>query len=127
MTKWVGLKRKSTGGLRKRNRKRKKYERGSDYIPSVVGPEKKKKVRCRGGKIKVRLFSSEYANVIFNGKATKTKIISVIENPSDPHFVRQNIMTKGAIIKTELGKAVVTSRPGQDGIINAKLIEKGSS
>ncbi|HID05027.1 MAG TPA: hypothetical protein EYP20_04390, partial [Aigarchaeota archaeon] len=33
-------------------------------------------------------------------------------------------ITKGTIIETELGKAVVTSRPGQDGVINAILLEK---
>ncbi|MEM2426420.1 MAG: hypothetical protein QXE83_05420 [Archaeoglobaceae archaeon] len=33
-------------------------------------------------------------------------------------------MTKGAIIQTEIGKAKVTNRPSQEGIINAVLIEK---
>ncbi|MEA1999387.1 MAG: 30S ribosomal protein S8e, partial [Euryarchaeota archaeon] len=37
-------------------------------------------------------------------------------------FARRNITTKGAVIETELGDAVVTNRPGQDGIVNAKLI-----
>jgi small subunit ribosomal protein S8e len=32
-------------------------------------------------------------------------------------------MTKGAIIETEIGKAVVLNRPGREGTINAKLIE----
>jgi small subunit ribosomal protein S8e len=31
-------------------------------------------------------------------------------------------MTKGAIIETEMGKAKVTSRPGQDGVVNAVLL-----
>ncbi|MCD6558125.1 MAG: 30S ribosomal protein S8e, partial [Candidatus Aenigmarchaeota archaeon] len=39
-------------------------------------------------------------------------------------FVRRNIITKGAIIMTEDGRAVVTNRPGQEGVINAKLIEE---
>jgi small subunit ribosomal protein S8e len=58
------------------------------------------------------------------GKTTKTEILSVIENPANPHYVRRNIMTKGAIIDTKLGKARITSRPGQSGILNAVLIAK---
>jgi small subunit ribosomal protein S8e len=36
--------------------------------------------------------------------------------------MRRNIITKGAVIKTELGDAKVTNRPGQDGLINAVLL-----
>ena len=35
----------------------------------------------------------------------------------------RGIITKGALIETELGKAIVTSRPGQDGVVNALLVE----
>ncbi len=55
-------------------------------------------------------------------KFYKTKIKNVAENPANRHYVRRNIMTRGAIIETEKGKAVVTSRPGQDGTVNAVLI-----
>jgi small subunit ribosomal protein S8e len=34
------------------------------------------------------------------------------------------IITKGAIIETELGLAKVVSRPGQHGVVNAVKIEK---
>ena len=64
------------------------------------------------------------ANIISKGKSQKTKILSVIENTADPHFVRRNIVTKGAIIDTELGKARVTSRPGQKGVVDAVLLEE---
>jgi len=36
--------------------------------------------------------------------------------------MRRSILTKGAIIKTEIGDARITNRPGQDGIINAVLL-----
>jgi small subunit ribosomal protein S8e len=39
-------------------------------------------------------------------------------------FVRRKIITIGAIIKTELGLSKVTSRPSQDGVVNAVLIKK---
>jgi small subunit ribosomal protein S8e len=57
-------------------------------------------------------------------KTTKTEIISVVENPANIHYVRRNIITKGAIIETKLGKARIASRPGQSGTINAVLISK---
>ncbi|MCE4622698.1 MAG: 30S ribosomal protein S8e, partial [Desulfurococcales archaeon] len=34
------------------------------------------------------------------------------------------IIVKGAIIETTEGKAIVTSRPGQDGVVNAVLIKE---
>jgi len=55
-------------------------------------------------------------------KYSKVKIVSVVETPSNRHFVRRNIMTKGSFIQTEKGKAVITNRPGQEGTINAVLV-----
>jgi small subunit ribosomal protein S8e len=48
--------------------------------------------------------------------------MAVKSNPANPFFARRNITTKGAVVETEIGDAVVTSRPGQDGLVNAKLI-----
>ena len=53
----------------------------------------------------------------------KVKILTVKSNPSDPNYVQRNIMNKGATITTEIGDAIITSRPGQDGAINAVLLE----
>ncbi|HNJ81368.1 MAG TPA: 30S ribosomal protein S8e, partial [Methanoregulaceae archaeon] len=33
------------------------------------------------------------------------------------------LLTKGAVIRTEMGRARIISRPGQDGVINAILLE----
>jgi len=33
-------------------------------------------------------------------------------------------MTKGSVIDTEFGKAVITSRPGQDGVVNAVIVQE---
>jgi len=46
----------------------------------------------------------------------------VKSNPANPFYIRRNIVTKGAVIETELGDALVTNRPGQNGMVNAKLI-----
>jgi small subunit ribosomal protein S8e len=58
-----------------------------------------------------------------SGKAQKVKIETVEENGANPNYVRRNLLTKGAIIRTEIGRARIISRPGQDGVINAILIE----
>jgi small subunit ribosomal protein S8e len=65
-----------------------------------------------------------FANVTAsNGETKKVKIEKVEENGANPNYVRRNLLTKGAIIKTEIGRARIMSRPGQDGIINALLLE----
>ena len=103
--------------------KKKKYQRGRDYLPTHIGEAKRRMKMTKGGTSKLILLSANIANVNTGGKSQKTKIISVLENPANPQYVRRNIITKGAVIQTELGKARVTSRPGQDGIVNAVLIK----
>lgn len=119
-------KRKPTSGKLKRLRKKRKADAGSRFLELRIGKAKKKSDRVMGGARKTRLMSSEKANVSNpkTGKVAVTKILSVEENHANPHYVRRNILTKGAVIKTEAGLARVTSRPGQEGIVNAVLIEK---
>src|SRR3989338_4416458 len=78
-------------------------------------------IRKLGGSRKLRLLSEEYVNVLNpkTKKSQKSKIKTITGNPANRHFIRRNIMTKGAIVETEAGKARITSRPGQEGIINA--------
>ena len=118
-------KRKPTGGLLKDNRKKRKFELGGVPIKTAIGQKKIKNVKVRGGEYKSKLISSETVNLTDNKNNTckKVKVLDVLENPANPHFIRQKIITKGAIIKTDSGIARVTSRPGQDGQINAVLIE----
>ena len=55
-------------------------------------------------------------------KYNKVKILNIIGNPANRNFVRRNIITKGTVLETDAGKAVVTSRPGQEGVINTVLV-----
>ena len=122
---WQGKSvRKPTGGRLHRARKKRAYEAGRPAAETVIGTEKRKIVRTMGGNIKVRLLRCEYANVADprSGTTKKARIITVKSNPANPFYIRRNIVTKGAVIETELGDALVTSRPGQDGMVNAKLI-----
>jgi len=125
---WQGKsKRKVTGGRRKYASKKRSYEIGHEkQVTLIEDRERKKSARSRGGSKKTRILGTNVVNVtdIKTNKTVKTKIITVIENPANPFYVRRNIITKGAIIDTELGKARVTSRPGQDGMINAVLISE---
>ena len=125
MTHWQGKsKRKLTGGKRVYHRKKRKFEISQDYELPMIADEKKKIVKSRGGNEKVRVVGAEKANLADEeGNVKKVKITNVLENPANPNYVQRNILNKGAIIETEEGKAKVTSRPGQDGVINAILLE----
>ena len=107
-------------------RKKRKSERGSGFLETRIDERRVKTKRTSGGDRKIKLLSMDKANVIDTktGKSTSTKILKVEENQANPHYVRRNIITKGAVIKTEAGLARVTSRPGQDGVISAVLIEE---
>ncbi len=118
--------RTETGARMRPARKKRKRELGSEPTYTKIGEEKRKIIDTFGGNKKVRLYTAAFANV-FNPdtkNATKVKILDVVENPSNVDFVRRKIITKGAIIKTEIGLAKVTSRPSQDGVVNAILIKK---
>lgn len=106
-------------------RKKRKTEIGREVQLATVGKTKTKKVRVRSAAVKIRVLSGEFVNLLNpkTGKVQKTKILTVLENPSNPHYVQRNIITCGAVLKTELGKARVTSRPGQHGVLNAVLME----
>jgi small subunit ribosomal protein S8e len=125
---WQGKsRRKVTGGRRIFASKKRRYEIGREKQVTVIEDrERKKSARSRGGGRKTRILGTNMVNVtnVKTNKTVKTKILTVIENPANPFYVRRNIITKGAIIDTELGKARVTSRPGQDGMINAVLISE---
>ena len=108
--------------------KRVKKLRHKGNLPSLtnLAPKHINLERTRGGHTKIKLFANDVANVFDpkTKKFEKLKIVTITENPANRHFVRRNIMTKGAIIKTDKGLAKITSRPGQEGAINAVLLDK---
>lgn len=122
---WQGKStRKYTSGRIISARSKKRYELGGDQANTHLGETIRKRERTLGGTIKMRLLRD--STVIVTDPKTKTakkvKIQTVSGNPANIHFIRRNILTKGAIIKTELGAARITNRPGQEGSINAMLI-----
>ena len=115
---------KPSGGKYRKARKKRLFELGRQPSFTKLGGKRIVTIRARSANLKFRLLSSDIAN-IFNPKEKKNvqaKIKTITGNPANRNFVRRNIMTKGAIIDTEIGKARITSRPGQDGTVNAVLI-----
>lgn len=117
-------KRKATGGRYIDYRKKRQYELGREPSFTKLGKKRAQVIRVMGAHRKMRLLSADTAN-LFDPKAKtfkQVKIKTITDNPANRHFIRRNIITKGSVIDTELGKAKITSRPGQDGAVNAVLI-----
>jgi small subunit ribosomal protein S8e len=112
-----------TGGRRRRSSDRKKHQLGSEPTETTVGERRLKTVEARGGTEKVRAMQTDTATVATDDGTVAATIESVAENPANPNYARRNILTRGAVIETDAGRARVTSRPGQDGQVNAVLIE----
>ena len=120
------LRKPSGGKYKQKGRKKKSYELGREPALTKLEKKRSKYVRTRGNNRKVRLLSADTANLFDPNtkKYEQTKIKAVVENPANRHFIRRNIITKGCIVETDKGKAKVTSRPGQDGTVNAVLIDQ---
>lgn len=104
--------------------KKKCHLGGNEILTELREEEKRIIKRTKGGNKKIKLRYAIYANVLDGKKYKKVRILDVIENKANLLYERRKIITKGAIIKTEIGLAKVTSRPSQHGIVNAILIKK---
>ncbi len=119
-------KRKATGGKKSWWRKKRKYELGREPTNTKVSDKFEVKIiRVMGGNHKVRVKRTDFVNVYIpeQGKSVKAKIIRVVENPAHREAVRMQLITKGAIVETDIGLVKITSRPGQDGTVNGILIQ----
>ncbi len=109
-------------------RDKRKSEIGNYFSATKLADTKKesnvtKRVRRTGGRETTTLKAAAFANMLTKQGYKKIRIMNVTESRDNRNFARQNIITKGTIITTELGKAVVTNRPGREGSVNAKLVE----
>jgi len=116
-------KRKITGGRKRAMRSRRAYEKNSYPIETVIGESQNKVRLVRGGSIKIAAKRALFVNVAdpSSKKVTNLKIESVLANSASRDYERRRIITKGAILQTELGSVKVTSKPGRDGEINGLL------
>jgi small subunit ribosomal protein S8e len=118
-------KRKPSGGrYHKPYRTKRKFELARFAANTVLGGLRLKKIRVLAGNQKNKLLSVQFANIADGKMVKKVKILNVVDNPANKFLARRNVITKGSVIETEKGNARVTSRPGQDGVVNAVLIKK---
>ncbi len=118
---WQGRsRRKRSGGRLRPIRKKRRNEIGRELQTATIGAGTVKTYRVRGGNRKLRILTTTTINVFdpATKKMQRAKVVTVRENPANPNFVQRNIITKGAILETDLGLVRVRSRPGQDGILN---------
>ncbi|MFB6144962.1 MAG: 30S ribosomal protein S8e [Candidatus Nanohaloarchaea archaeon] len=116
--------RKKTGGRTRRYRKSKKYDIGSEFSAPEMGEQKVIQRKTRGGNEKNVVKKAASINLAVDGEVENVEIESVEDNPANPNYVRRSLLTKGTIVNTSEGKARVTSRPGQEGVVNGKLVEE---
>lgn len=118
-------KRKLTGGKRRPNRSRRAFEADDYPFEPVVGDVVRDPKRTRGGTLQYGLRGANEANVYdsASGKTMKTKIVRVTANKANREYERRGVITRGATIETELGAAKVTSKPSDDGVVNAVLLK----
>jgi small subunit ribosomal protein S8e len=118
-------KRKSSGGRYTACHPKRLAQKGSLPTHTKVGEQVTKTSKTKGGGVKTRLLFADKVNLFdpATRKYTIESIKTVAENPANRHFVRRNIITKGSVIETSKGKARVTNRPGQEGVVSAVLIK----
>ena len=106
-------------------RKTKSNELAGKPTLTRLGAWKNKSVRVIGAGRKLKLLDANKVNV-YDPKTKKhstEEIQAVLENAANRQYVRRSILTKGVIVQTPKGKARITSSPGQDGVLNAILVE----
>jgi small subunit ribosomal protein S8e len=107
-------------------RGRRKFEIYRYPNEAVAGKTLTTSRRTRGNNLKTALKSVETVNVIDpnSNKTSKLAILRVAKNPANKDYERRGVISKGALVETEVGTVRVLSRPGQDGTVNAILIKR---
>ncbi|MBC88836.1 MAG: 30S ribosomal protein S8e [Euryarchaeota archaeon] len=130
MAQWHGISRRKPSGARlkrpNRYRGKRRTEISSEKQFAFIDSDRQTKVyRKRSGNTTVRVLKENMINVSDgSGKTQRVEMTNVVENGADPNYVRRNILTKGAIVETTLGRVRITSRPGMDGVICGVVIDE---
>ena len=118
-----GSKTSGSGGKRGRASDKKLRFVGGTFTATKVGKEDLRRLkRARGGIVKLKLKTAKFINVLTKSGMKKVVMRTVLETPDNRHHARQNIVTKGTIVDTEIGKVQITNRVGQDGVVNGRLL-----
>jgi small subunit ribosomal protein S8e len=116
--------RKPTGAKLRQFRSKRKHEMGRTPTETLMGKPKRRVIDSKGLQEKTSGLRLNMVNVTDpkTNETTRVELVDVEENKANMDYQRRKVITKGTIIKTPKGTAVVTSRPGQDGVLNAILI-----
>lgn len=114
--------RKRSGGRLHHFRKKRKSELGREPAETELDTPRIRVIDVRGNETKRRALSTDTAIIADGGESISATIEDVVENSANPNYVRRNIITKGAVIRTSEGYARVTSRPGQSGQVHGVLV-----
>jgi small subunit ribosomal protein S8e len=89
-----------------------------------MGEAKRRTIDSKGKMKKMPALALKYVNLTDpkSNTTTRVEILDVENNPANMDYQRRKVITRGTVIKTSKGSARVTSRPGQDGILNAVLV-----
>ncbi|USN45451.1 MAG: 30S ribosomal protein S8e [Candidatus Woesearchaeota archaeon] len=112
--------RKHTGGRYTRTKTRRLAAQGDLPTLTKIGEPRVRVKRTIGGNTSRTLLSGKTVSVPGTGKVV---IKNVVENAANRHFVRRNIITKGAIVETDKGKVKITNRPSQEGSLSGVLVK----
>ena len=115
---------KITGGIRHPLKSRQKFQIDRYPNEALMGEQETATRKTRGNNRKTALKTVNHVNLVLpNAKIKRSNIVRVLENQTKNDYQRRGVITKGAILETEDGKCKVVSRPGQNGVINAILVE----
>lgn len=115
--------RKPSGARYKNTLSKRLHQKGGLAALTGIGQKKVTAQRVKGGQHKNSVLHMETINVFDGKKNVQAKIEAVAENTANRHFIRRNILTKGAIVTTNIGKVKITNRPGQEGTLNGVKVE----
>lgn len=115
-------KRKVTGGKRIAYRDKRRRERKSQPRVAKIGKYQVLTRRSRGGNIIQYVSSVEKISISTKDGNKSVKLLSLVSNLSNRDYERRGIITKGAIVMTEAGKAKVTSKPSKNGTLSGIIV-----
>jgi small subunit ribosomal protein S8e len=116
--------RTETGARIRKARSKRKHQMGRTPTETLMGETRKITIDSRSAHKKTPALKIQYVNITDPAKneTYRAEIQDVEKNEANMDYQRRKVITRGTIIKTSKGRAKVTSRPGQDGILNAILI-----
>lgn len=115
--------RKPSGARYKKTLSKRLHQKGGLSALTGIGEKKVTAQRIKGGQHKNSVLHMDVVNVFDGKKNVQAKMEAVAENTANRHFIRRNILTKGAIVTTNIGKVKITNRPGQEGTLNGVKVE----